>query len=181
MVIKNVNIGLLIEQRMNELGMSKSEFARKINMPSQNINRIFARNSIDTDKLILISVALNYDFFKEFTSSDKVSVGNVDHAAVAVGDNATASNERHEQGSHDMVEYLMEQNKSLTSQNATLTEQVSLLLNRVKLRTDQMFDMVQTRFDEQDAMMAADLQTTLDKCSTLDVNAVADTLWRKRG
>ena len=65
-MIKKVNIGLLIEQRMNELGMSKSELSRRCGIMSQNINRVFAKQSIDTDKLIAISEALDFNFFDFF-------------------------------------------------------------------------------------------------------------------
>ena len=35
MNIERVNIGLSIEQKLNELGMSKSEFGRKIGVPNK--------------------------------------------------------------------------------------------------------------------------------------------------
>lgn len=67
MNIERVNIGLSIEQKLNELGMSKSEFGRKIGVPQQNVNRILDKTTIDTDKLATISEALGYNFFKEYT------------------------------------------------------------------------------------------------------------------
>ena len=67
MNIERVNIDLSIEQKLNELGMSKSEFGRKIGVPQQNVNRILDKTSIDTDKLATISEALGYNFFKEYT------------------------------------------------------------------------------------------------------------------
>ena len=67
MNIERVNIGLSIEQKLNEPGMSKSEFGRKIGVPQQNVNRILDKTSIDTDKLATISEALGYNFFKEYT------------------------------------------------------------------------------------------------------------------
>lgn len=69
MNIERVNIGLSIEQKLNELGMSKSEFGRKIGVPQQNVNRILDKTSIDTDKLATISEALGYNFFKEYTDN----------------------------------------------------------------------------------------------------------------
>ena len=51
MKIEKVNIGLLIEQRMNELDINKSELARRCNIPNQNINRILERSSINIDRL----------------------------------------------------------------------------------------------------------------------------------
>ena len=67
MKIEKVNIGLSIEQKLNELGMSKAEFGRKIGVPQQNVNRILDKTSIDTDKLATIGEALGYNFFQEYT------------------------------------------------------------------------------------------------------------------
>ena len=74
--MKKVNIGLSIEQKLNELGMSKSEFGRKIGIPQQNVNRILDKPSIDTDKLVLICEALEYNFFKEYTDNFSVASSN---------------------------------------------------------------------------------------------------------
>ncbi|MDD6552098.1 MAG: helix-turn-helix domain-containing protein [Prevotellaceae bacterium] len=64
--INDVNVGLLIEQRLNQLGISKSEFGRRIGVAQQNVNRILEKASIDTDKLVKISKVLEYNFFKDF-------------------------------------------------------------------------------------------------------------------
>ena len=66
---KSINVGLAIEQRINELGITKSEFGRRIGIPNQNVNRILSKPSIDSDKLVEICNALDYDFFKLFSSS----------------------------------------------------------------------------------------------------------------
>lgn len=60
----NVNIGLAIEQRVNELGISKSELARRLGIAQQNVNKVvFSKESLDTAKLMEISKALDYNFF----------------------------------------------------------------------------------------------------------------------
>lgn len=89
MKVERVNIGLSIEQRLNELGMSKSEFGRKIGIPQQNVNRILEKASIDTDKLTSISEALNFNFFDCF-HSDESSTVTADNGSVAVAGNGTA-------------------------------------------------------------------------------------------
>lgn len=66
---KSINIGLAIEQRINELGITKSEFGRRIGIPNQNVNRVLSKSSIDSDKLVEVCNALDYDFFKLFSSS----------------------------------------------------------------------------------------------------------------
>lgn len=77
---KTINVGLAIEQRINELGITKSEFGRRIGIPNQNVNRVLSRSSIDSDKLVEICNALDYDFFKLFSSSvdeNKTSLLNI--------------------------------------------------------------------------------------------------------
>ena len=71
--MKKINIGLVIEQRINKLGLSKSEFGRRIGIPQQHVNRILEKESIDTDKLITISEALGYNFFLEYLDGDDVA------------------------------------------------------------------------------------------------------------
>jgi len=61
MTYNDINIGNSIEKRMNELGLNKSEFARKIGISNQYVNRLLSKKSIDIDKLIEISRALNFD------------------------------------------------------------------------------------------------------------------------
>lgn len=90
MKVERVNIGLSIEQRLNELGMSKSEFGRKIGIPQQNVNRILEKASIDTDKLTSISEALNFNFFDCFHTIDERSTATADNGGVAVAGNGTA-------------------------------------------------------------------------------------------
>ena len=89
MKFEKINIGLLIEQKMNELGVSKSEMARRSGIADQNINRVLERTSIDTDKLIAISEALNFNFFDCFQSNEN-STATADNGGVAIAGNGTA-------------------------------------------------------------------------------------------
>ena len=89
MKIEKVNIGLAIEQKLNELGMSKSEFGRKIGIPQQNVNRILEKPNIDTEKLITISEALGYNFFMYYVGEHNTSVVN---GALATGNGSVAVN-----------------------------------------------------------------------------------------
>lgn len=87
MKLERINVGLAIEQRLNELGMSKSEFGRKIGVANQNVNRILEKKSIDTDKLIEISNALGYNFFLEFIDKGSNAVANGDGSVAVNGNN----------------------------------------------------------------------------------------------
>ena len=71
--VKRIHIGKEIELRRQQLGISKSELGRRIRVPQQHINRILEKSSIDTDKLIDISVALDFNFF-DLYASDKHNI-----------------------------------------------------------------------------------------------------------
>lgn len=74
----NIHIGQEIEARVNELRLSKTEFGKRIGVPQQNINRIFEKASIDTEKLIAICNALDFNFFDLYSTN--VSIRNVDRS-----------------------------------------------------------------------------------------------------
>lgn len=61
-----VHIGKLISKKIKEIGMSKSELSRRINVTPQSTHYILAKNSIDTNLLLKISRALDYDFFQHY-------------------------------------------------------------------------------------------------------------------
>ena len=90
MKFEKVNIGLLIEQKMNELDINKSEMARRSGIANQNINRVFERSSIDTDKLVAISEALDFNFFDCFHTKEEQGTATADNGGVAVAGNGTA-------------------------------------------------------------------------------------------
>jgi transcriptional regulator with XRE-family HTH domain len=70
--MNNMHIGKLIGLRIEQTGMSKAEFARRINRSPQNIQDLLNRNSVDTGLLISISQALGYNFFKAFINYSEV-------------------------------------------------------------------------------------------------------------
>lgn len=90
MKFEKVNIGLLIEQKMNELDINKSEMARRSGIANQNVNRVLERSSIDTDKLVAISEALNFNFFDCFRTIEEQGTATADNGGVAVAGNGTA-------------------------------------------------------------------------------------------
>lgn len=62
-----VHIGKLIEQELIRQERSPSWLAKKICCARPNIYYIFSKESINTDLLLRISIALNYDFFKIYS------------------------------------------------------------------------------------------------------------------
>lgn len=122
MNIERVNIGLSIEQKLNELGMSKSEFGRKIGVPQQNVNRILDKTSIDTDKLATISEALGYNFFKEYT--DDLSDTSME-VSLAGNNNQVNGNGAHNNINGDVSAAIWEER--VKSLEALLTEKERLI------------------------------------------------------
>ena len=59
---KDVHIGREIERVLHERGITVTEFANRICCHRKNVYDIFTRKSIDIDRLIRISEALDYDF-----------------------------------------------------------------------------------------------------------------------
>ncbi|WP_051313568.1 helix-turn-helix transcriptional regulator [Sporocytophaga myxococcoides] len=71
------HIGKLILSRLAELGMNKSEFARRINKSRQNVQDIFKRESVDTDLLLQISKVLNFNFFTLLAANEELAKAEV--------------------------------------------------------------------------------------------------------
>jgi hypothetical protein len=150
MKINKVNIGLTIEQRLNELNMSKAEFGRLIGIPQQNVNRILTRVSIDTDKLIEISEALQYNFFKEYF--DDSAIISADRGSIAAGGSITGTTTIGEvakstitnnfgEGCNDgkpspIVQTLTESVATLTRELETSQEQKSRLIGIIEKLTE---------------------------------------------
>ena len=60
--IKDIHIGSIIEEKFEKSKLSKTKFASMIGRTRTDVNDIFTRKTIDTELLIAISIALNYDF-----------------------------------------------------------------------------------------------------------------------
>ena len=71
--MKQIHIGQLIEQRLKEIGMKKAVFAGRIHLKPQSIRQLLRRTSINTEQLQKISVALDYDFFQHYTTTQQSS------------------------------------------------------------------------------------------------------------
>lgn len=67
MEIIRVNIGEVIRQKVEEIGLSKAEFAKRLNIQRQNIEKtVFQKHSIDTDLLCNICELLDCNLFNYF-------------------------------------------------------------------------------------------------------------------
>ena len=63
--MKDIHIGDIIKQKVEESPMTVTKFADRINCERTTVYHIFKQKSIDIDKLIKISEVLNYDFISE--------------------------------------------------------------------------------------------------------------------
>jgi predicted transcriptional regulator len=63
--LKNIHIGLIIKEKLEESGMSITEFAKKIHCDRTSVYYIFKREDIYIGQLELISIVLEYDFLRE--------------------------------------------------------------------------------------------------------------------
>ena len=59
---------------MKDLKMTQIEFATAIGIARSDVNRILRKISFDTDKLRIISEALNHNFFKDFYSAKDIPI-----------------------------------------------------------------------------------------------------------
>ncbi len=60
----DIIIGEIIRRKLDESGISYTEFAKRIHCERQSLYYLFKCKSIDIERLMLISKALNYDFIK---------------------------------------------------------------------------------------------------------------------
>jgi septal ring factor EnvC (AmiA/AmiB activator) len=64
--LKEIHIGKAIEERINQLGITKTEFAARVEIPQQHVYRVFQRDTIEIKKLIKICKVLDFNFFALF-------------------------------------------------------------------------------------------------------------------
>lgn len=62
---KNVHIGEIIKMKVEEKGLTISDFAELICCSRSNVYNLFKSSSIDLHKLLKISEVLEYDFYNE--------------------------------------------------------------------------------------------------------------------
>lgn len=73
MKIENIHIGSIIKQKVKEQSLTIKEFADKINCERSTVYDIYERKSIDSELLIRISEALNFDFYSEIYLEKKTT------------------------------------------------------------------------------------------------------------
>jgi plasmid maintenance system antidote protein VapI len=66
---ESIHIGMLIEQKVREAGLTNAEFARRICVARSTVNSIFGKEHINAPLLNRISDVLDYDFFAHYTAA----------------------------------------------------------------------------------------------------------------
>lgn len=62
-----LHIGKLIKSELSRQGRSITWLSTQVNCTRENLYKVFRRSWIYTDLLFEISIALDYDFFKEYS------------------------------------------------------------------------------------------------------------------
>ena len=132
MNIKHVHVGAEIEKRRVELGLSKSELGRRIGV---HVNRILERETMETNRLVKVSEALDCNFFSLFCSVPQqisaywAAVSLQGSAHNIIGDTELAAQLEKEQSN---TENLKETIKLLKEQIESLNSQIKRLDSNLK-------------------------------------------------
>jgi len=72
---ENIHIGMMIKARMKEMRLSPTEFAKRLGYSLPGTTSIFERHTMQTDVLLKVCKALEYDFFKHYRIEEDVTGG----------------------------------------------------------------------------------------------------------
>lgn len=62
-----IHVGALVKQELRKQGVSVTWLARQLHKERSGVYKMLHRKSIDISTLMLISVALNHDFFADIS------------------------------------------------------------------------------------------------------------------
>jgi hypothetical protein len=100
----DIHIGKLIKEKLKDNQIPVVKFASIINTTRENVYGIFKRKSIDTELLIKISKALQFNFFEPFYSELNIELDI---------DNNITINSKEAKPTVNEVEYLKKENELL--------------------------------------------------------------------
>jgi hypothetical protein len=119
------HLGNIIKKRLEEVGISKNEFARRINRTPQNVFSIFDRESMDTKLLLDISKVLNFDFFSVYNFKLRDTSGNIKNGISDISNIDSISDA-------DLISILKSEILQLKKENDYLKEINLLLRDKLK-------------------------------------------------
>lgn len=124
-----IHLGEAIKKRVEEMGMTKTEFGRRIGVPQQHVNRIFERDTMETKRLVKVCNALDFNFFALFC--DYVPKVEAHMAAVSLG-NGHANNTIGDAAVATQFEVLNERIAGLMAMQTMMKEQVEQLKSQLR-------------------------------------------------
>ncbi|MBU0765999.1 MAG: helix-turn-helix domain-containing protein [Bacteroidetes bacterium] len=128
-----IHMGKLVKERLEKVGMKKSELARRINRTSQNIYNIFKRETIDLEMLEMLGTALNYDFLAIYNRErDKLRIAEEDHRASYGEDKAKARIEKNLNTCRNLLERCTQERNHLLEEIKLLKEINDLLREKLE-------------------------------------------------
>ena len=80
--MRQIHIGELIRKRAKEMRIGPTELGKLINTSKQNVYGIFRRPSVDSELLMRLSKALQFNFFSHY-AADKQKLAREDRSAYA--------------------------------------------------------------------------------------------------
>lgn len=90
-------------KRINQLGISRSEFARRIGMHQQHIKGLLEKRSLDTEKLSAISEALDFNFFQLYCDGISIDPSRLDVNNDVSSDTPQSDNRRELQVRNELL------------------------------------------------------------------------------
>lgn len=127
--LKEIHLGEAIRKRVEEIGITKTEFGRRIGVPQQHVNRIFERDTMETKRLIKVCRALEFNFFALFCElSPKVEAH---MSAVSLGP-GNANNNIGDAAVATQIEVLNTRIAGMEAMHSLVKEQVELLKSQLR-------------------------------------------------
>lgn len=127
--VNEVHIGREIKNRFSASRMSKTEFGHQIGVSPQHINKIFEKESIDTERLSKICLALEFNFFSLYCDTPTHVSANLSAVSLGAGDAQNTI------GSHAVTGELEIMKKELALSKTTeelLREQIEQLKSNLR-------------------------------------------------
>ena len=134
--MKHIKIGREITEVINRLGLSKSEFGRRVGVQKQNVNRLLECHYMATNKLEDICEALDYNFFRLWVDDEPTTI-KAESSAVSVGSGTATLYNNTQAGAvgetATELERLRSENEMLKRTVADKQMIIDLLINKKQL------------------------------------------------
>lgn len=141
--INEVHVGRAIKQRMDDLRMSKAEFAKQMGIQQQHVNRILERDTMETKKLVGVCRILDFNIFALFCKNTPyihaylAAVSTSGNASNNIGDAALAAEK----------EIAKINLQALQEKNQLISETSERRIEQMKDQIEVMKDQIQTLKD----------------------------------